>query len=162
MNSFNVVALCVSLARDPNATHNAVNIALLPPVKIKYQEILSTTKLIQLNTSIQIQRKRELLPFWPVTKLSHSPSSICKLLWHMKFSNRIFKMMPAEDLWDAERGWVKTVESPMVVKVKASVSPRNLKERIEEASDWKPWRNGGKRELVCCACPLYVYRIFGL
>jgi len=32
MKSFKVDALCVPLARQPNATHNAVSIALLPPI----------------------------------------------------------------------------------------------------------------------------------
>jgi len=32
MKSFKVDALCVPLARQPNATHDAVSIALLPPI----------------------------------------------------------------------------------------------------------------------------------
>lgn len=47
------------------------------------------------NTRVYIDREEGLLPFWPVIKLTQSPSSICKLLWHMKFSNRIFWTMPA-------------------------------------------------------------------
>lgn len=35
MKSFSVLALCVPLARLPNATHNAVSIALFPPTPIK-------------------------------------------------------------------------------------------------------------------------------
>lgn len=37
IKSFKVDALCVPLARHPNATHNAVSIALFPPIYIKNQ-----------------------------------------------------------------------------------------------------------------------------
>lgn len=35
MKSFKVDALWVPLARQPNATHNAVSIALLPPINVR-------------------------------------------------------------------------------------------------------------------------------
>lgn len=38
MNSLSVVALWVPRARDPNATHNAVSIALFPPTRTRTEE----------------------------------------------------------------------------------------------------------------------------
>lgn len=39
--------------------------------------------------------KDYLLPFCPVIKLTKSPSSISRLLWHIKFSSRTFLIIPA-------------------------------------------------------------------
>ncbi|RWW15170.1 hypothetical protein BHE74_00027588 [Ensete ventricosum] len=50
-------------------------------------------------------------------KLTQSPNSISRLLWHMKFSRRILETIPAPDLAGFPRGSAKTLESPMGVAV---------------------------------------------
>lgn len=54
---------------------------------------------------------RKILPFWPVMKFTQSPRSICKLLWHMKFSSRILDIIPAHDLPALPRCSEETLDS---------------------------------------------------
>lgn len=107
----------------------------------------------ELQKSIFFVKGKDVLPFWPVMKLTHSPNSIWRLLWHMKFSTLILRIVPDPERCLMKESLARAPDFAMAYRV-LGFSLTRLKQIKKEQVPLMRLLRAGKRLLLYVACIL--------